>query len=82
MTSPTPVAPAMVQPLQPAPPPYIKTNHVLHLLLTLFTCGFWAMIWPIVYFINERDNAAKRHRHEYDLAMYQYQLWHYNQQRQ
>jgi hypothetical protein len=25
-----------------------RTNHVLHLLLTLITCGFWAFVWIIV----------------------------------
>jgi hypothetical protein len=24
------------------------TNHVLHLLLTLFTCGAWGLVWIIV----------------------------------
>ncbi len=23
-------------------------NHVLHLLLTIFSCGLWLWIWPLV----------------------------------
>ncbi|GAA2467985.1 hypothetical protein Ahu01nite_003250 [Winogradskya humida] len=29
-----------------------KTNHVLHLLLTLVTCGFWAPVWLILAIVN------------------------------
>lgn len=25
-----------------------KPNHVLHLLLTVFTCGLWAVIWLLL----------------------------------
>ena len=25
-----------------------KANHVLHLLLSIFTCGLWLWIWPLV----------------------------------
>jgi cell division protein FtsL len=26
----------------------LKTNHILHLLLSIFTAGFWIIIWIIV----------------------------------
>lgn len=28
--------------------PAEQTNHVLHLLMTLFTCGFWVIVWFIL----------------------------------
>jgi len=28
------------------------TNHILHLLLTVFTAGIWAIIWIIVALVN------------------------------
>ncbi|MCT9003567.1 DUF4234 domain-containing protein [Streptomyces rhizosphaerihabitans] len=27
------------------------TNHVLHLILSLITCGFWAIVWAVMYFV-------------------------------
>ena len=36
-----------------------KTNHVLHLLLTVFTCGLWAPIWIILAIVKpgwDRDD--------------------------
>jgi hypothetical protein len=29
-----------------------KINHILHLLLSVFTLGFWAPIWLALIFIN------------------------------
>jgi hypothetical protein len=25
-----------------------KTNHILHFLLTLFTCGAWVVVWALL----------------------------------
>jgi hypothetical protein len=33
-----------------------KTNHILHLLLTLVTCGLWGIVWMIV----AASNATER----------------------
>jgi hypothetical protein len=30
-------------------------NHVLHALLTVFTCGFWAPIWLFVALSNKKQ---------------------------
>ncbi len=30
-----------------------KTNHVLHLILTLVTCGFWGIVWIILAVVNK-----------------------------
>jgi hypothetical protein len=33
-----------------------KTNHVLHLLLTLITMGLWVLVWIIMSHSNSRYN--------------------------
>ena len=37
-----------------------KTNHVLHLLLTLVTGGLWLIVWLLV------DNSNRRHNRQLD----------------
>ena len=34
-----------------------KTNHVLHLLLSIITAGFWIIIWFIVALSNSFENS-------------------------
>lgn len=50
--------------VQPAQQPYIPdaTNHVLHLLLTLVTCGLWAPVWLLIGWSNSRgrNDAIRR----------------------
>jgi hypothetical protein len=29
-----------------------KTNHVLHLILTLLTCGLWGFVWITMVIVN------------------------------
>lgn len=29
------------------------TNHILHLILSLVTFGFWFLVWPIIWLINK-----------------------------
>jgi len=31
------------------------TNHVLHLVLTLITLGFWIPVWVVAYILNRRQ---------------------------
>ncbi|MCZ4557962.1 hypothetical protein O4215_20585 [Rhodococcus maanshanensis] len=35
-----------------------KVNHVLHLIITLFTCGFWAIVWIILAFVQKEHRTA------------------------
>ena len=37
-----------------------KTNHVLHLLLSLVTVGFWIPVWILVAINNRTSNAIHR----------------------
>jgi hypothetical protein len=32
----------------------VETNHVLHLILTILTCGFWGFVWIIVAAANSK----------------------------
>lgn len=34
-----------------------RTNHILHLLLSVFTLGFWAPIWLIIALMNGHTNS-------------------------
>lgn len=33
-----------------------KTSHVLHLLLSIITCGFWVVIWLLCALSNRIEN--------------------------
>lgn len=52
--------------MQPLPPPQAQTvvtkrgaNHGLHLVLTLLTCGIWAVTgWPIAAIMGRRSTAT------------------------
>lgn len=33
-----------------------NTNHILHLLLCIPTCGFWLLVWGITMRSNDRHN--------------------------
>lgn len=38
-----------------------KVNHILHLLLSIFTIGIWVIVWIFVYLnVNSKRNALKR----------------------
>ena len=39
--------------------PY-ETNHVLHLLLTVFTFGLWAPVWLVVAVVNSGKRAKRQ----------------------
>ncbi|WP_447643150.1 hypothetical protein [Nocardioides zeae] len=36
------------------------TNHVLHLLLSIFTCGLWAIVWVVMVVMNQRKVLVLR----------------------
>jgi len=35
-----------------------KTNHILHLVLTVLTGGFWAIIWALAFWQNKADRTC------------------------
>lgn len=59
----------------PTPPVTSPTNHILHLLLTVFTCGLWLFVWPCVGVANILINNAKIKRYAAQYAAYQRYLW-------
>lgn len=66
-------------PIPPIPPTYVSTNHVLHLILSLLTCGLWVLVWPCVHVVNTMGNSSKRKEYEEQLRNYQQQLWMHQQ---
>jgi hypothetical protein len=42
-----------------------KTNHLLHLILTIFTCGAWAFVWPLVWAWNTFGPKTATQTHYY-----------------
>ncbi|WP_199439323.1 hypothetical protein [Umezawaea beigongshangensis] len=37
----------------------VVTNHVLHLILTIFSCGWWGIVWLIVWAVNSNRNQQR-----------------------
>ncbi|QBJ00223.1 hypothetical protein SEA_PHARAOH_34 [Mycobacterium phage Pharaoh] len=53
-----PHPPQQPYPYQPPVPPVqpqilpVKTNHAMHLVLTVLSCGMWLPVWVIVAMVN------------------------------
>lgn len=39
--------------------PAKPVNHILHLLVTLFTCGFWVIVWAIIAGTHRREQRLR-----------------------
>lgn len=37
-----------------------RTNHILHLILTIFTCGLWSLAWLLIAHVNRRQSLVLR----------------------
>lgn len=37
-----------------------RTNHVLHLILTIFTCGLWSLAWLLIAHVNRHQSLVLR----------------------
>ena len=46
-----------------------KTNHLLHLVLSIFSFGFWAPIWLLVSVSVSLENSSIRRRNKKAKAM-------------
>jgi uncharacterized membrane protein len=62
-------------PHRPIEPRYRSTTHLLHLILTILTFGFWAFVWVVVVLVVNGTNASKRAGHEQAMARYERELW-------
>ena len=60
----------MAAPVPPVPFARVETNHLLHFLIGLVTCGLWWLMWPVFYFMNNSTN--NRRAREYDQAVAEY----------
>ncbi len=49
---------------------HIETCHVLHLLMTLLTCGLWVVVWVMCAIINDSANEAIDKRNQMKEAQY------------
>jgi hypothetical protein len=36
-----------------------KINHLLHFVITVFTCGWWGIAWIIIYFTKGREHRVR-----------------------
>jgi len=36
-----------------------KINHILHLIITLLTCGLWGIVWAVLYFTNKSGDRIR-----------------------
>ncbi len=41
-----------------------KVNHILHLILTLLSCGFWSLMWILICVSVSLENAGIKKRNE------------------
>lgn len=62
-------------PMLPVPPVYASTNHTLHLIISVLTCGLWLLVWPFVVLAVNASNRSKKSAYERQLADYQNQVW-------
>lgn len=69
----------MPPPVPPIQPTYSSCNHVLHLILSVLTLGFWLLIWPCVYIAVTVSNNSKRKQYEEDLKAYNRDYWQWQQ---
>lgn len=47
-------------PLPPIEPVFKTVNHLLHLVLTVITCGAWSFVWAAVAFTTAIENSKKQ----------------------
>lgn len=58
----------MLQP--PAAPIPVRTSHGTHAIVSLFTCGMWLGVWPLVWAYNTIRNASARSAYQRELRAY------------
>ncbi|HLU55795.1 MAG TPA: hypothetical protein VKZ81_10060 [Pseudonocardia sp.] len=64
-------------PVRPEPPRPRQTNHILHLLLSILTAGFWLVIWGIAAQQTAGINHQAQLRYREDLERWklEYDAW-------
>lgn len=68
-------------PVRPVEPSYIRINHLLHLTITVLTCGLWSLVWAMLGLLASLDNSTLRLEYQktvqaYDVA---YAEWYHYQ---
>jgi hypothetical protein len=62
-------------PRRPLEPAYVSTTHVLHLLLTFFTCGVWGLVWLVLALQHRSHNERARFEYGQALARWEHDMW-------
>ena len=66
----TPSAYVGPPPIPPQPPRHHAPQHVVHLILSVLTAGFWLVIWGIAALNAQGANDQERKRYERELQEY------------
>lgn len=72
---------SMPPPVPPVEPYPLQANHVLHGVLTVLTCGAWAIVWIIVHRTTQQRNQRAKVNYQAALAHYTAAQWHWEQAR-
>lgn len=74
MTQPPFVGPPPVPPREPR---VHQPQHVVHLILSVLTCGFWLVIWGMAAMNASAANEQERKRYDDEMAKYHldYDAW-------
>lgn len=67
-------------PVPPIPPAPVTTSHVVHLIITILTCGLWAIMWLIIAAQDNNVRAQRRRQYQADVQAYTEAQWHWEQQ--
>lgn len=59
----------------PEPPVYKRTNHTLHLAVSVMTAGFWVFGWWAVHAHNKRSNERALIRYHAALSEARHAAW-------
>lgn len=73
-----PVPPLGLPPRPPPRPTPGRTNHILHLLLTLLSFGAWGIVW--LFLAINQQTANRQAQERYERAANQYEIDYYNWQ--
>jgi hypothetical protein len=81
VTFPGPPALPGPPPRRPLEPHYVQMTHVLHLLLTLLTCGLWGVVWFVLALVHGSRNGRLQSEYVQALARWEHDYWAWEESR-
>lgn len=69
--------PLLGPPLPPMAPHYVNPQHIVHVLLTLFSFGLWLPIWMLCAWSAEKHNGRARAAYEQACLAHRQAYWHW-----